>query len=511
MGLSEPTKLMSTKGSFILLTAIILSIMSSLMGCAFSQEGAVDYRKAEIYSGQEPKNDAGNKAVSEVPPPVPLTPKNDAENKAASEMPPPVPLTPVKLIKQGRPSTDKDTVIKKLDSISIRLRRGLVRYFSEISFNPMRKFEPNGEIAIVVKAFEFGKGEDFNFGPEGIKEGRLVYYSSDVNKGQILNFNNMPIYGPIEYGGNPIGIEISIVELDVDSSKISSLLGTLANFGAKAYPPAAPILPVLDALGKSLLKGGTNDIEMRFTMVFDPAEGYEGISYPTVEAGNYVFVREDDRLNTTYWEGLRLDDNTGLLYKKKGDVYELYRDNTYLTIQFNKGFSSKNIDLSQNTFGEFLAKLEEEDARRAEDLTPFLNEVNIIAMARVQTRNFSDAKVLLRNIRSAVKNGQFADARNNAFDLSKALGPAIKIHANFLSTSGAETVEVKISDADLSSEQTIYLLKAIRDLDGFDSNDLAKCDLGWYKDKETAEIENTIYALIEKTIALEEDPTAKQP
>jgi len=93
--------------------------------------------------------------------------------------------------------------------------------------------------------------------------------SNDVEEGQFLNLTNMPIYGPITYNGYPIGIVISVIEIDANSAQISALLGTLASAGAMAYPPAAPVLPLLDSLGQSLLSSGTDDIEFRFTFALD--------------------------------------------------------------------------------------------------------------------------------------------------------------------------------------------------------------------------------------------------
>lgn len=69
---------------------------------------------------------------------------------------------------------------------------------------------------------------------------------------------NMPIYGPITYNGNLIGIAISIIEIEANSNQIIALHGTLASIGGMACTPAAPVLPIFDSLGQVLLNRGTD-------------------------------------------------------------------------------------------------------------------------------------------------------------------------------------------------------------------------------------------------------------
>ncbi|WP_133111595.1 hypothetical protein [Candidatus Scalindua japonica] len=453
---------------------MLCTILSSLIGCGISREGAVDYRKANIMDMSEKKELVRIKEES-------------LDSKKASGAIQNTPLLPVKLVRQALQSNETDAKIEKLNSITIRLRRALIKEFTEIPLNPIRGFKANGEIAIVVKAFEFGEGEDFDFTPEGVKEGRVVFYSSDVEEDQILNFNNMPIYGPIQYNGNPIGLDFFIMELDTNDEQIAALLSTLASFGAMAYPPAAPILPVLDSLGKSLLKGNTNDIGMRFSLVLDPPEGYAGLSYPSVEAGNYVLLREDNRQAVTKWDALVLDDNNGLLYNNTTDKQGLYRDNTYLTFQVNKGFNSKNLDLSQNKFGPFLDKLKEEDARKAAELNGVFNEIKKVGFARMQKRNFTNAKVILSNLKSAIKNNKQNIAKRTAYDLFKLIKKAVP-----------PIPDPNPGSENLSSEQRIYLLKALRSMAKASASfsDLEIFEDDWFRRTPGDTIFNTLFPLI---------------
>jgi hypothetical protein len=406
--------------------------LCALAGCAVSNEGAVDYRKAEIVGFGATALDIASIAPGAGP--------EDPVVQAQAPKTGSGPLAPARLHRQALRGDDPDALIEKEDSISIHLRTAFLKDFEASIGHPLRGFRPNGEIAIVVKAFEFGQGEDFKFGPDAVREGRLVFYSPDVEKGQLLNFNNLPVYGPITYHGNPIGIDISVIEIDAEDAQIAALLGTLATIGAQAYPPAAPVLPVLNALGKALLNGGMNDTEMRFTLMLDPGAGYAGVSHPTVEAGDYVFVKEDNRVATTPWHELEVDTNSGRVYRN-GSAYV---DNTYLTFQINKNLSSTPIDLAENTFGDFLDELDKEDVERTEDLQPFLAELGKLGVARVQARRFGEARDLLTDWRNARREGDAGKAKRAAFKLVTLMKEAIAAPDD--------------AAAELSAEQIDYLL-----------------------------------------------------
>jgi hypothetical protein len=407
--------------------------LCALAGCAVSNEGAVDYRKAEIL---RPALGAAPIRIADV---APGAEPGGAVLQAQAPKASAGPTAPARLYRQALRGDDPDALIETNDSISIHLRTAFLKDFEAIIGHPLRGFRPNGEIAIVVKAFEFGKGQDFKFGPDAVREGRLVFYSPDVDKGQVLNFNNLPVYGPITYEGNPIGIDISVIEIDAEDAQVAALLGTLATIGAQAYPPAAPVLPVLNALGKALLNGDMNDTELRFTLMLDPGAGYAGVSHPTVEAGDYVFVKEDNRLATTPWHELEVDTNTGRVYRNGS----AYLDNTYLTFQINKNLSSTNIDLAENTFGKFLDELDQEGVERAGDLQPFLAELGKLGFARVQARRFGEARDLLTDWRNAQRAGNEGEAKRAAFKLVTLMQDALA---------------APDGSAELSTEQIAYLL-----------------------------------------------------
>ena len=178
--------------------------------------------------------------------------------------------------------------------LSLHLKTAYIKSFTE--HNIRRKGNTKGEIAIIANAFEINYN---NFSQElsftNLKKGRVVYYNNDVYEGQTLNFNNIPIYGPTKYKGHPFVFRLSIVELD--SNKYSKkMLNTLASVGSRAYPPASPILKLLNTLGSSFFDTDGTDFDFRYSMHFDANGGLEdAINHTYLEAGYYVFIRLEDR------------------------------------------------------------------------------------------------------------------------------------------------------------------------------------------------------------------------
>lgn len=393
-----------------------------LAACAFSNEGAVDFRRAQPYDAASASKGLQSAAQG--------------------------PLTPALLVAKDIPSGSANSRIDKKDKVSIRLRDGFLQGCNERLRNPMRQFKKNCEVAILFKAFEFASGEDFNFKPGAEKDARLVYFSKDVQPGQFFNFHNLPVYGPLEYTGKPIGIDIWVLEIDSEDRQAAAVLRTLASIGAKAYAPAAPVLPVLDQLGSALLSSGTDDVELRYTMVLDPGSSYGGAAYSTTEAGDYVFIREGDRSNATDWPALRLDHNTGRVWRQSGDGgTTLYRDNTYLTVQVLRNAGSEDVTLAQNTYGDFRAAIETEATERVTALKTFTDELENLARKRVHIRNFTRVQALYERMVARPATEAVA-AKQDAFDLFVRLQDAIKAG----------------NDADLAPDQVDAMLAKLRSM-----------------------------------------------
>lgn len=394
-----------------------------LSSCAISNEGAIDFRRAQFLSKEDlAKASAGGKD----------------------------PVAPTKLFRKDLLASDPNALIEKLDKVSIRLRDGFLKDCNEWP-NPLRKFRKNCEIAILFKAFELGAGADFKFQPGAERDARLVYFSPDVEPGQHFNLHNMPVYGPIEYKGRPLGLDIKIIEIDAEDKQAFAIFKTIAAIGAQAYAPAAPVLGVLEAIGSSLVNSGTDDTEWRYTMVLDPSGGFSGNIYGTLEAGDYVFVREENRQARTPWEELQYDHNTGRLWKGN----EPYTENTYLTVQILKDAGSEDVTLDQNTYGPFRDALDRDISAKVEQMqSNLMPQLEKLAASRVRAKNFNQAQHLYEGLLVDLKSKNTIGAANKAFELCQAM-------------SGASTVlsdkDPKVQDrSNLDLEQLEYLFRRLR-------------------------------------------------
>lgn len=303
---------------------ICAGIFLILMGCASLNEGAVDYRYVESSESKEPAL-----------------------------------LNTDNFLKYS----DAKKAINKGESISIHLQKVYMKEFSErFEYLYSRDKEVKGEIIVIAKAYELGEGKVIEYDYSSINSGRVVYYSKDVRAtGQVLNFNSLPIYGPITYKGNPLVLELYIMELDEEEvKKYKALLGALIKLGSQVYPPASPILKVLDDVGGAFLTGRQDDIEFKYHGVLYQNQGDEDIRQSRVAVGDYVFVKQsNDRNIPIEWNILKLDRTNGILKKggpsaPKEELVD-YRDKTWLTIQVNSGLDPLALDKAQ-LFSEFYEK-----------------------------------------------------------------------------------------------------------------------------------------------------------
>lgn len=279
----------------------------------------------------------------------------------------------------------KTPAIQQGESISVHLMQGFIQDATETqTFSEfIRGRASNAEIVVIANVCEQGvEGCGLAFGPSSDKNGRVVYFSNGVKAKQYLNFSYLPVYGPIQYQGGSLIVQLAILELDELSSKQKALISTLADAGKKAYPPASEVLTLLDKLGSSFLGGSSNDTIFRYTFTLTPSNGIDGYQHPKISAGNFAFVKKKTFKyiqETEIWDELRFDNLTGRLVKRctdddkklakhivvdgessstedhnpctinhsDGNGYKDYRDNTYLTFQIQSGFPARTLDNMQ--------------------------------------------------------------------------------------------------------------------------------------------------------------------
>jgi hypothetical protein len=313
------------------LSGAAMSVLAAVSGCVSINEGEVSYRRAEPRSSYH----------------VDAPPPSDGPQH-------PVLITP--LVRQNLSQASQGHPVQAIvagTQLSIRLDHAFVDgSMSEIPFtadrlmNGSNPFIQRGEFVILANAFEFpapsenadeppaaggdnaatppvanapapGTGPQFHFDNASLSNARVVFYSNDVQSGQSLNFSNIPIplMGPSEYHGRPIGIQLIILELDDTSEQMESLLTQLADLGKSAAGLDGPLGNALLSLGRSLISGSSDDTLFRYTMVLDAQTTAGSPSVPVLEPGRMVFFRREHRGDPVNWSELRLDDNDGRLYR----------------------------------------------------------------------------------------------------------------------------------------------------------------------------------------------------
>lgn len=293
---------------------------------------------------------------------------------------------------------DQQPTVLPGDIISVYLTQAHISDFTErwgALFGSKR-----GEIAIVARAAELDAGSDFDFASTGKDRGRLVYYSEGVQPRQFLNFSQIPIYGPVEYTGKPLVLELYLLELDVtENTEVSGMLSAAAGLGATAYPPASPVLRVLDTIGGGLLRGNSSDLEFKYHAALLASERQMlSLKAGTLEYGNYVFVRMPytnpdarEASNSHRWNSWYFNQKTGRLYDRRSDCSEPLLSQTYVSLQINRAKEATTLDLS-NTLAAFTARLTTQ--AKASSLES-IKVIDALKQSVTSEKKYKDAKDLI--------------------------------------------------------------------------------------------------------------------
>ena len=281
-----------------------------------------------------------------------------------------------------RLSDSADRAFSKGDSIRVRVRRVHVAYFSESNGT-------EGEIAVLVTVKEGDAGAP----GESADTGRVVYYQDGTDRhGDMLEFDGLHVYGPITYKGGTIYIRVSLVEMDEkDNERNSALLATLSGLGGKAYPPASPLLAVLEEVGEAIIKANGNDIDMDFRIQLSelPMDGPNGTPSPSnanyvntwLRTGHYVLIRAPENhkdLTQSDWESIRYDLGTGILYSIDDNGTESeYVDNTYVILMIEKGMAPYEQDGKQ-TLSQMHEELNKQLADSPAETKKLIDELKVL-------------------------------------------------------------------------------------------------------------------------------------
>ena len=194
-------------------------------------------------------------------------------------------------------------IVKKDDSVAVALKHIVLGTDLHVPFQIPDLLSNRIQVAVVANAFEMCGAATcdggFDFRPNADQDGRVVYFSNDVKKDQrSLSFGAMPMFGPFQYQGNPVGFSLHVVKLANDqSANISPLLTTLADYGKQSGAALTPeVGALLNSIGTNLLKGFDVRLLRYDTLLYSAGVSDDrSLGIPKFRYGDYIVVRKEDR------------------------------------------------------------------------------------------------------------------------------------------------------------------------------------------------------------------------
>lgn len=291
-----------------------------------------------------------------IPPAASAQPPAPAQPPAQGQPPPPTsptaPVQPPALARTAAPAQPPAAASQRRtfqsDSIySINLEQVVIggTLLEGMVFG--REFGRTAEFIILANVFELDATgtrrflEAYEYHPEADTDSpnqlRVVHYASDVARHQPLNFSNIPLLGARQYQGHSVAIQIVIIEVDVRSSAMSTMLQTLADFGRGALPVPPGGQQLLGNIGQSLFSGRGDDTIFDYRFVLTPPSGQTDSMQPILAPGRYVLRRQQNRSAPMNWNELYLDHNTSRLYRQDGQRrWVEARDELYLVLNIQQ-------------------------------------------------------------------------------------------------------------------------------------------------------------------------------
>lgn len=203
------------------------------------------------------------------------------------------------------------------DFISINLKNAKFSTISESylehELDKIRKRTTSGEIAIIANVTEGVAQPQFTGSDISATPGRIIFYSNDITKDEHISQSFNPVYGPVKWNGNPITIEITVIEVDVEENQqLDSLMKALASLGTRIPSPATEPIAVLNSIGQSFIASNHDDILYKSRVTLMPHLSDADNIYTTVLAqGDIVFSRtEKDSREVTHSINMDWDAHT---------------------------------------------------------------------------------------------------------------------------------------------------------------------------------------------------------
>jgi len=325
-------------------TAAAVALSLLLAGCTVYTEGESEYRRVNSAGVRDPKSDFISLDERYLLPGV----------------------------------DDPQAIDPETDGIHVNLRQVFIKEVTDWpSRGVTRLFNNTAEIAILANVYQGNDAtKSLAFTRGEAQQGTLVFFSPDVAEGQFLNLSNVSLFGPQDYHGQGLVVQLFIMEMDFMSDGTKALMKTLAqagiDYGAAAHPAAALAAPMLKELGSALINGNHDDVILTYSFVLSPllSSGTSTVATAPLLEGEYVILRDDDRngaidpmicseqaLTTAVDNCLAYDRGKGRLVDV-GTGAE-YRGSTYMVVSVERTDRGRT-ELKKRAFSELLAALNDE-------------------------------------------------------------------------------------------------------------------------------------------------------
>ncbi|MEO0819261.1 MAG: hypothetical protein AAF074_02445 [Pseudomonadota bacterium] len=197
-----------------------------------------------------------------------------------------------------------------------------------------------GEIAVLA-GFKF-RNDDPALGDT--PEERVVYFNDDVREtGQLLNFKNLPVYGPAPMVRASSRLRLTVLELDQDEvEEQAAVLQSLASAGAAfASPINAAVLGVLSSIGETLIRSNKDDREFAFDLGFDAPFGQSGVNRVLLREGYLALIRRENRSATNHFSAdgqgsLVICPKRGLIGVNSCSDDNFYRSSSWMLLRISR-------------------------------------------------------------------------------------------------------------------------------------------------------------------------------
>ena len=146
---------------------------------------------------------------------------------------------------------------------------------------------------------------------------RVIFFSNDVREtGQLLNFANLPVYGPAVYEPVDLTLSLKILELDQDETQSQqAFLNSVADAGASISSPIyGGAFSLLVDIGRGFLASNLDDVEMAFTVGFDvPPDETSMMPRLSLREGYLVLMRRENRSTYDHFKNVYVCSKGGFL------------------------------------------------------------------------------------------------------------------------------------------------------------------------------------------------------